>query len=572
MKPFLIIKKLLIKQCIFVTMIISFPLPSHSSEIENFLEFTDIKIYTNQNPNFSIPEIAVPVQISNVNNSSSFEDKITVKQFNFIGNTAFSNKELAKLVQPFTDREITFTELLEVEKIITNLYTEKGYINSGAIINAGQKFNPQEAIITVEIVEGSIKEIEIKGLKRLRSAYVRDRLKIATATPFNVNKLYEALQLLQLDVLIENISAELVAGAIPQESILLVTVTESDSFTLSPILNNGRSSSVGSFRRGIRIRENNLLGFGDAIDLSYVNTDGSNVFDGSYTIPANDYNGKVKISGGVNDTRIIQPPFDVLNITGFSDYYEISFYQPVIDKPTQEFGLGLTFSRESSSSYLDGEPFPLSIGADIKGNTDVTAIRFFQNWTIRQPQDIFNLRSEFSFGVEAFGATVNNDLPDSRFFAWRNQIQYVRQLAPDSLFIFQTDLQLANDNLVTLEQFYLGGLYSVRGYPQDIRVTDNGLLVTTEAWFPILRVKDLWQNKDGVLQIIPFVDFGLGWNMGKIPNPSPNTLIGVGLGLQWQMGSNFNARIDYGIPLIYIDVEKNSLNDEGIYFNLNVNF
>lgn len=181
---------------------------------------------------------------------------------------------------------------------------------------------------------------------------------------------------------------------------------------------------------------------------------------------------------------------------------------------------------------------------------------FFQNWTIRQPQDVFNLKSEFSLGIEAFGATINEELPDSRFLSWRSQLQYVRQLAPDSLFIFQTDLQLANDNLVTLEQFYLGGLYSVRGYPQDIRVTDNGLLLTTEAWFPILRVKDIWQNQDGVLQIIPFVDFGVGWNVGKIPNPSPNTLMGVGLGLQWQMGNNFNARIDYGIPLIHIERSK----------------
>ncbi|WP_324282265.1 ShlB/FhaC/HecB family hemolysin secretion/activation protein [Cyanobacterium aponinum UTEX 3221] len=547
---------MLIKLGILVATFFLYPLSCYGGEKEPFFQFSDREVF----------------QVSSLDDSLSLEEGIIIRKFNFVGNTAFSNHQLAEAVKPFTQRKITFTELLEVEKIITNLYTENGYINSGAIINAGQKFNPRQAVITVEIIEGSVSEIKIEGLKRLRTDYVKNRLQIATATPFNVNRLYEALQVLQLNTLIANISAELVAGVVPQESILLVNVTESDSFSFMPIFNNGRSSSVGSFRRGVRIKEDNLFGFGDAIDFSYFNTDGSNTFNGSYSIPVNSYNGKIEFAGGFNDTRIIQEPFDVLNITGNSEYYEISFYQPVMEKPTQEFGLGVTFSKESSRSFLDGEPFPFSLGADIKGNTEVSAIRFFQNWTIRQPQDVFNLRSEFSLGIEAFGATINEELPDSRFLSWRSQLQYVRQLAPDSLFIFQTDLQLANDNLVTLEQFYLGGLYSVRGYPQDIRVTDNGLLLTTEAWFPILRVKDIWQNQDGVLQIIPFVDFGVGWNVGKIPNPSPNTLMGVGLGLQWQMGNNFNARIDYGIPLIHIERSKNSLNDEGIYFNINANF
>lgn len=542
----------LVRQGILVPILVLYPLSCYGGETS--LKFFDGKGF------------------ASVAHSLPSEEGIIVKNFDFIGNTAFSNSQLAELVKSFTQRKITFTELLEVEKIITNLYTENGYINSGAIINAGQKFNPQEAVIRVEIIEGSISEIQIEGLTRLRTNYIKNRLQIATATPFNVNELYEALQVLQLDVLIENISAELVAGVLPQESILLVNVTEADSFSFTPIFNNGRNSSVGSFRRGVRIKENSLFGFGDAIDLSYFNTDGSNTFNGSYSIPVNSYNGRLEFAGGFNDTRIIEKPFDVLNITGNSDYYEISFYQPIMRKPTQELSLGLTFSKQSSRSFLDGEPFPLSLGADIKGNTNVTAIRFFQNWTLRQPQDVFNLRSEFSFGIEAFGATINQELPDSRFFTWRNQLQYVRQLASDSLFIFQTDLQLASDNLVTLEQFYLGGLYSVRGYPQDILVTDNGLLLTTEAWLPILRVKNAWQNQDGVLQIIPFFDFGLGWNMGKIPNPSPNALMGIGLGLQWQMGSNFNARIDYGIPLIYLDVQKNSLNDRGVYFNINASF
>ena len=529
-------------------------------------EFQPPEIPPQPQPPIVEPEPPPPPDIPNI------PGKIMIKEFKFVGNTAFSEQKLAKLLEPFTNKKITFAQLLQAEQIITNLYVEEGYINSGALISAGQIFDPQGAIATITIIEGSIKEIKVTGLTKLDPNYVKSRLEIATSKPFNVKNLYKALQLLQLDPLIKTISAELSAGVRREESLLLVRVTQADSLSLIPIFNNGRSPSVGSFRRGIRIREDNLLGFGDGIDVFYANTDGSNAVNGSYTIPVNPYNGKVKISGGFNSTKVVQPPFDVLDITGESDYYEISFSQPVVQHPEQELTLGLTFTLESSRSFLQGEPFPLSIGAEIKGNTDVTALRFFQDWTVRRTNEVFALRSQFSFGIEAFGATVNENLPDSRFFAWRNQAQYVRQLAADTLLVARTDLQVSSDNLVPLEQFYLGGLNSVRGYPQDIRVTDNGFLASTEVWLPVLRVEDIIDQTDGVLQIIPFVDVGIAWNTGIFPDPDPNTLVGVGFGVQWQMGSNFSARLDWGIPLVNIDIEKNTWNENGIYFNINSRF
>lgn len=521
-----------------------------------------------QNPVIETPSISPP-------SSPSVPDipgKIIIKEFHFTGNTAYSSEKLAELLSSFTNREISFSELISAEQLITNLYVEAGYLNSGAVIMAGQTFDPKGAIININIIEGSIKEIDISGLNRLNPNYVKSRLEIATAKPFNVNKLFESLQMLQLDPLIENISAELAEGIRPQESLLYVKATEADSLSFMPILNNGRNSSVGSFRRGLTIKQDNLFGFGDSLDVSYANTDGSNAVNGSYIIPVNAYNGKIRFSGGFNESTVIQEPFDVLNITGESQYYELSYSQPVIQKPSHELTLGLTLTVESSQSFLNGEPFPLSIGSDINGTTDVTALRFFQDWIVRKPNEVFALRSQFSLGIEALGATINQNLPDGTFLAWRNQAQYVRQLAPDTLFITRSDLQLANQSLVPLEQFYLGGLNSVRGYPQDIRLTDNGFLLSTEVWLPVLRVQNVMNNTNGVLQIIPFVDFGVAWNTGEFPTPTPNTLIGAGLGVQWQMGSNFSARVDWGIPLVHIDIDKKNWNDNGIYFNINAKF
>lgn len=538
---------------------------------------------TPESDNFSSPEIPSSPQkplietlpTSSPPPSSDFIDipgKIIVKEFKFVGNTAFSEEILTKLVAEFINKEITFAELISAEQKITKLYLESGYINSGAIIEANQTFDPQEAIINITIIEGSIKEIDIQGLNRLNENYIKDRLEISTSKPFNVNKLFESLQLLQLNPLIENISAELAAGIRPEENLLFVNVKEADSFDFIPIFNNGRNSSVGSFRRGVRINEKNLLGFGDNIDISYANTDGSDTVNASYTIPVNAHNGKITLAGGFNSSKVIKPPFDILDITGYSEYYEIGYSQPVIQHPEQELTLGLKLSIQYSESYLQGEPFPISIGSDINGNTDVTALRFYQDFIQRNANEVFAMRSQFSLGIEAFGANTNENAPDTNFFAWRTQAQYVRKLAEDTLFITRGDLQLASESLVSLEQFYLGGLNSVRGYPQDLNLTDNGFLLSTEVWLPILRVNNIINDEDGVLQIIPFVDFGVGWNAGEFPAPDPNALVGVGLGLQWQMGNNFTARLDWGIPLVDVDIEKKDWNENGIYFNINAKF
>ncbi|MEG4964534.1 POTRA domain-containing protein, partial [Microcoleus sp. K4-C2] len=199
---------------------------------------------------------------------------IQVDRFEFEGNTAFSDRELAEVTQQFAGREITFAELIAAEAAVTQKYVAAGYINSGAVIPANQTFPRSGGVVTIRIVEGGLDEIVITGNRRLNSNYLRSRLERATRRPLNRDRLLEALQLLQLDPLIANISAELQAGSRPENSRLEVRVKEADSFSAEVFADNNRSPSVGSFRRGVRINQANLLGLGDGLEVSYANTDG----------------------------------------------------------------------------------------------------------------------------------------------------------------------------------------------------------------------------------------------------------------------------------------------------------
>ena len=154
-------------------------------------------------------------------------------------------------------------------------------------------------------------------------------------------------------------------------------------------------------------------------------------------------------------------------------------------------------------------------------------------------------------------------MPDSNFFVWRGQGQYLRELAPDTLFLFRTDLQIAGRPLVPLEQFTLGGAESVRGYRQDLIVSDSGFFASGEIRIPIARIPQ-WQ---GLLQVTPFVDVGTTWNING-DNFDPSTLVSTGLGLYWQQGKYFNLRFMWGIPLVPTDTQKTNWQENGLYFSV----
>ncbi len=502
--------------------------------------------------------------------SGEVPQTIIVKKFKITGSTVFSPEDFDKITKPFTNRPISFAELFQLRSEITELYVDKGYITSGAYIPP-QKL--QNGVVEIKVVEGELEDIKVTGAQKLNPKYLQSRLAIATKKPLNRDRLLEALQLLQLNPLIETLSAELSAGSRPGQSLLEVKITEANTFNVQLILDNGRSPAVGTFRRQIQVDEANLFGWGDRISAIYANTDGSNALDLNYTLPINPHNGTLSFSYGFSDNQVIERPFDVLDIQSNSNYYELSLRQPILQKPTQEFILGITAShRRSKATFLDGElPFP-GTGADAEGRTRVTAVRFFQEWVSRDSLQVFAMRSQLSVGLDLFDTTINETFPDSRFVAWRGQAQWVRLLGRDSLLVLRGDVQFADRPLVPFEQIGIGGLESVRGYRQDALLTDNGIFASAEVRIPVVR----FSGRNNFLQVAPFVDFGNGWNdSGRSDfevDFDSNTLLSLGLGLRLQLEENLTARLDWGIPLISVTSEdKDSWQENGLYFSIIVN-
>ncbi|MDG3494427.1 MULTISPECIES: ShlB/FhaC/HecB family hemolysin secretion/activation protein [Pseudanabaena] len=495
----------------------------------------------------------------------SNSELIVVKKFAVIGSSIFSDRELEKITNPYTNKPISIVELFQVRTKITELYLERGYITSGAYL---PEQDLQTGTVKIQIVEGGLDRIKITGLSRLNAGYIQSRIAIATVKPLNRNRLLEALQLLQINPLIESISANLSPSLEAGLNDLEIKVTEAPTFSLPITFDNSRAPSVGSERRQIQMIEANLTGLGDRLSLSYGNTDGSNAFDASYTIPFNPYNGTIGLSLGTSSSNVIESPFNILDIASNSRNYELTIRQPILQNPAQDLALGLTLShRQSSASLLGGLiPFP-ALGADDNGQTKVTALRFFQEYVQRSAEEVFAVRSQLSLGLNALGSTINDLSPDSRFLTWRGQTQYLRLLAPQTLLLLRADLQLSDRPLLSQEQISLGGQDNLRGYRQDALLSDNGLVLSAEVRIPILQIPDI----NGLLQVVPFCDFGTVWNQRANTNPDPSTLVSVGMGLRFQMSDRLTIRLDLGLPLSRISAEKRTLQENGIYFSISAN-
>ena len=499
-------------------------------------------------------------------------ENIDTKKIKIVGNTVLTGAELEALIN-IEQSTISKDNLRLLIERINIAYRDRGYITSGVFTEP--KLQPN-GIIFLPITEGRIEDIKITGLNRLADNYVRRRLFKDQQQILNQERLKQALQLLQINELIENISATVVSGSGIGNNILEVDVQESDPFYVELSLDNLGSPTSGSFRRQLKVNHDNIFGFGDRIYAAYTNTDGRNSLDNlSYSFPLNSRNGTIGLSYSTGKLEVIEEPFAALDIDLSFAGLQVWLRQPVYQTPTQEFALGIGLSRVGTKTTLLDTPFAISRGADGDGELNISSLSFYQDYLKRGRRDRFDLRSQLSFGIDIFDATNNEDAPDSKFFIWRGQTSYLRQVTKDLNLSLKSYWQVSDRPLVDLEQsprklFTISAeeeTFIMRGYRRNSLQGDNGIFASAELQASVLKI----DNLNAVFQLTPFIDFGTAWNNDDLEFEN-STLISAGLGMRLLVNDNFRARVDWGIPLVDQDLDRGSLQEDGVTFNLEYRF
>lgn len=500
---------------------------------------------------------------------SPASENVFVKTITITDSTIVTAEDFAAEIEKLVDRTVTIQELEALTDKVTERYLNGGYITSRAILN---RDSLESGNIEIKVIEGSIEKIEVEGAERLAD-YVRDRISIGSVTPVNTSNLESQLRLLRADPLLNNIEASLRAGEKQGSSILVVRPTAADSFVSSASIDNYSPPSVGSERFSINALYRNPLGRGDIIDASFKTTlqGGSRTIDFGYRIPLNPYNGTLQLRTSVNWNNVIQGIGKIFDISGQSQLYEISYRQPLIRTPREEFALSAGFAYQTGQTFTFAGPSPFGFGPDAEGRSTTSVFKFGQDYVLRDVTGAWAARSQFSFGTQLFNATENPEpIPDGQFVSWLFQAQRVQVLNENNFLIVSADLQLANDGLLPSQQFVIGGGQSLRGYRQNARAADNGFRFSIEDRITVQR------DEAGAARFIfiPFIDLGWVWNVGGNPNTLPDRhfLAGIGAGAIWQPLERLSIRLDYGIPLVSLPDRGTNAQDDGFYFSVNYQF
>ncbi len=505
--------------------------------------------------------------------------RVFVKKINLSGNTVFSDEELALITEPYLNRELMTEDLESLRLALTKYYVDHGYITSGAII-------PDQSVtdgeILLEIIEGKLATIKIEGTERYAPSFFESRLALSAGPPVNITNLQERLQLLQQDPRLQRLNAELRPGVVRGESELHVTLKEQSPYRAWVEYNNFQTPVVGEHRGLATFAHLNLLGLGDPFSFTFGRSEGVNpLIDTSYSLPLTPYDTTLIASFRLNDFDIVEAPFDALDIQSQTQIIGFTLFQPIFRSLNQQFNVALKgeweYNKVESEVLIQGgqQGLIFTPGSTSTGVNIVSALRVIPEWVYRTRDAVLALRSRFSVGLDVLNATTNSGfvggvpVPDAQFFSWLGQAQAVKRF--DRLHGIQVlgrvDLQLANDRLFPLEQFPVGGRYSVRGYRENTLVRDNALLASLEFRIPLWR----YASGEDLFQLAPFLDYGNGWNSKDEPlqtGPTPPGYIAsVGVGLRWAVLPENRARFEvyWGHQLKNLTQGDGIFQDNGIH-------
>jgi hemolysin activation/secretion protein len=493
--------------------------------------------------------------------------QVFVKELKVVGYTVFSDQEIHAITDPYQNRLLTTEDIEAVRRALTLLYVEKGYINSGARI---PDQGVEEGVVTLEIIEGTLDEIDVvvEGAKHFHPFYFRSRIRLGVEEPLNVRPLQERLQLLLLDSRVERLNSELKPGSTLGSSELDVRVKEASPYRAWAEFNNFQSPTVGAERGLGTVAHQNLLGLGDEFQFTYGQSEGLDpLIDGSYTLPITPYDTTLAFQYRRNKFEDVSDAFKDLDIKSKTNIFTFTLRQPVYRTLQDEVALSLTGEYLENKTSLLGSGFAFTPGYNSNGKAKITALRFGQEWTRRQSNQVLAIRSRLSMGLDIFGATnerINSDDPDSHFLVWLGQAQWVRRIDPwDIQFLTSTAIQIANDSLFPLQQFAVGGRFSVRGYRENTLVRDNAFLFSVETRLPVLP-SFFGEN---VVYFAPFVDVGHSWNVHLDTIRPQDTLASVGAGVRINLFDRAQANVYWGMQLNHVPdpPDNNSLQDNGVH-------
>ena len=500
-----------------------------------------------------------------------------LRKIEILGNTQVSSAVLSAAVQSFIGKKISASDVEEMRVILTKVYVDAGYINSGAVFV--MPTDRQTDRLQFHIVEGRLLELRVKGQKDLNPRYLETRLRAADEV-LNMNLLRERFQLLLQDPLFERIQSRLLPSGKLGEAVLELEVTRKPSYSWSIFANNYRTPAIGEAVLGGAFTARNLTGNGDNVDLQIAKSSGAAPYHLAWNLPLPQPEQALSLSWDRGRSAVVEAPLDTVDIHSRTSALEMKWTYAAVNQLARRVDLSTSFVRKFTHNSLLGEDFSFSPG-EVNGRSSVQALKFSQDWSERAEQFGWLARSQFVVGKthalpidDASASPSGNtsfqkDVPRQHYLLWNGQTNYLRPISSwGASFLVRGQWQWSNAKLLPMEKASLGGSATVRGVRESSLLRDQMQLLSFELQKNFSGLSENYKN----LQLTPliFVDIGRAQNKGE----AWQNLSSYGFGLRLQNGA-WQAELTKARQLhksLHISAEKSTLQDSGVQMQVMYKF
>jgi hemolysin activation/secretion protein len=471
--------------------------------------------------------------------------KFDILEFEVAGATLLKGVDIEKAVYPFLGPARNIEDVEDARKALEQAYREAGF--------ATVTVDVPEQQVTQGVVRMRVNESKVTKLRVTGSRYYSQG-RILAQVPSVAPGVTPNFGAFQKDLQSANrfpgsrVTPVLRPGREPGTTEVDLNVEDKNPLSGNLEFNNHYSPNTSRSRLTGSIAYANLWQLGHSLSIQYQTNpqaaQEAKVWVGSYVAPLPDSD-KLAVFYYVRSRSSVAALSD-LTVIGNGDIYGARLVMPLpaSDPLYHSLTLGLDYKDFQENIAQPGTPgiqtpiryWPLSVSyggsrPDARGKWE-----FSTGFALGLRDASSN---DLAFDDKRFNARGN-------FFAYKWDVQRTQTIWKTWSLAGRFDGQIADQPLVSNEEFSAGGANSVRGYLESEQIADNGVHGSLE-----LRAPSLWSRKDnsGSLQPHAFVEGARLWLRDPLPaQQSRFTLSSGGFGLRFNDGRHINATLDVGWP------------------------
>lgn len=466
--------------------------------------------------------------------------RIVIQQLRVKGAQLYPESDLLALTGFQPGSALTLNDLRDMADRIADHYHRDGYFAAQAYLPAQDIV---EGVVSIEVMEGRYGRISLNNQTNVSDGLANGLLDGVSEGDLIAAAPLENRLLLLSDLPGVTVRSTMVPGATQGTSDLNVDLMPGQRVTGSIDADNAGNRYTGENRLGATVNLNEPAGHGDVATLRMLTAgSGLNYARAAYQMQFG------KARAGVAYSSLgytLGREFESLHANGTAKVASVFGSYPLIRSRNQNLYAVLNYDAKTFQDKVDSTGFVADKTADVwtaslnGDQTDSFGAGGLTAYSLAWTSGTVDLKTAAVMANDALTAQTSGHFDKLGFSLMR------LQRVNNTLSVYASiNGQVASKNLDVSERMDLGGMYSVRAYPQGEASADQGYLLTLEAR---LTLPKLSEDMSGQMQLIGFVDTGTvtlnrnPWAIG----PNSRTLSGAGIGLNWLGGNGFTVKAYY---------------------------